>query len=42
MGDTLGEATGGEVQTMKTENEAGPQTRAWSHILETTAESAIL
>jgi hypothetical protein len=42
MGDTLGEATGGEVQTMKTENDAGPQTRAWSHILETTAESAIL
>jgi transposase len=27
-GDTLREATTGEVQTMKTENEAGPQTRA--------------
>jgi transposase len=27
-GDTLREATAGEVQTMKTENEAGPQTRA--------------
>lgn len=28
MGDTLREATAGEVQMMKTENEAGPQTRA--------------
>ena len=28
MGGTLREATAGEVQTMKTENEAGPQTRA--------------